>query len=89
MPHSLLDGLLFCSLGLLGGFGHYLVIRAFQLGPAAVIAPLGYVELVGSVVFGYLVFGNFPDSWTWLGAAVIIASGIYIAFRERKRRQAR
>ena len=61
MPRSLLDALLFCSLGLLGGFGHYLVIRAFQLGPAAVIAPLGYVELVGSVVLGYLVFGNFPD----------------------------
>jgi drug/metabolite transporter (DMT)-like permease len=89
MPRSSLDTLLFCSLGLLGGFGHYLVIRAFQLGPAAVIAPLGYVELVGSVVLGYLVFGNFPDLWTWLGAGVIIASGIYIAFRERKRREAR
>jgi drug/metabolite transporter (DMT)-like permease len=54
-----------------------------------VIAPLGYVELVGSVVLGYLVFGNFPDAWTWVGAAVIIASGIYIAFRERRRREAR
>ena len=53
MPRSLLDALLFASLGLLGGFGHYLVIRAFQLGPAAVIAPLGYVELVGTVVLGY------------------------------------
>jgi drug/metabolite transporter (DMT)-like permease len=89
MPRSLLDALLFASLGLLGGFGHYLVIRAFQLGPAAVIAPLGYVELVGSVVFGYFVFGNFPDLWTWLGAGVIIASGIYIAFRERRRREER
>ena len=89
MPRSLVDALLFCSLGLLGGFGHYLVIRAFQLGPAAVIAPLGYVELVGSVVLGYLVFFNFPDAWTWVGAAVIIASGIYIAFRERRRREAR
>jgi drug/metabolite transporter (DMT)-like permease len=89
VPRSLLDVLLFCSLGLLGGLGHYLVIRAFQLGPAAVIAPLGYVELIGSVVFGYLLFGNFPDPWTWLGAGVIIASGIYIAFRERRRREAR
>ena len=89
MPRSLMDVLLFCSLGLLGGLGHYLVIRAFQLGPAAVIAPLGYVELIGSVVFGYLLFGNFPDPWTWLGAGVIIASGIYIAFRERRRRESR
>ena len=74
MPRSLLDALLFGSLGLLGGSGHYMVIRAFQLGPAAVIAPLGYVELIGSVVLGYLVFDNFPDLWTWLGAGVIIAS---------------
>jgi drug/metabolite transporter (DMT)-like permease len=88
MPRSLLDGLLFSSLGLLGGFGHYLIIRAFQLGPAAVIAPLGYIELLGSVVLGYLLFNNFPDAWTWFGACVIIASGIYIAFRERRRREA-
>jgi drug/metabolite transporter (DMT)-like permease len=89
MPRSILDGLLFCSLGLLGGFGHYLVIRAFQLGPAAVIAPLGYVELIGTVILGYVVFGNFPDLWTWAGAGVIIASGIYIAWRERRRREER
>ena len=85
-PHTLFDALLFCSLGFLGGFGHYLVILAFQRGPAAVIAPLGYVELIGSTILGYLIFSNFPDLWTWIGAGVIIASGIYIAFRERKRR---
>lgn len=86
MPSTLSDWLLFGSLGLLGGIGHYLVIQAFQRGPAAVIAPLGYVELVGSAVLGYVIFHNFPDLWTWLGAGVIIASGIYIAFRERRRR---
>jgi drug/metabolite transporter (DMT)-like permease len=88
-PHTVFDGLLFCSLGLLGGFGHYLVILAFQRGPAAVIAPLGYVELVGTTILGYLIFASFPDLWTWIGAGVIIASGIYIAFRERKRRISR
>jgi drug/metabolite transporter (DMT)-like permease len=87
MPRTLLDGLLFCCLGLLGGLGHYLVIRAFQLGHAAVIAPLGYVELVGSTGLGYLIFGQFPDLWTWVGAGVIIASGVYIALRERRRRE--
>jgi len=85
-PHSVFDTLLFSCLGLLGGLGHYLVILAFQKGPAAVIAPLGYVELIGTTILGYLIFGNFPDFWTWIGAGVIIASGIYIAFRERKRR---
>src|SRR5436305_1192843 len=83
MPRSALDILLFASLGLLGGAGHYLVIRAFQSGPAAVIAPLGYIELIGTTILGYAIFGNFPDLWTWIGAAIIIASGLYIAFRER------
>src|SRR6267154_796327 len=89
MPRSALDILLFASLGLLGGAGHYLVIRAFQSGPAAVIAPLGYVELIGTTILGYAIFGDFPDLWTWIGAAIIIASGLYIAFRERHLRGAR
>ena len=85
MPRNALDLALFAGLGVFGGGGHYLVIRAFQLGPAAVMAPLGYVELVGSTILGYLFFNNFPDLWTWAGAAVIIASGVYIAWRERRR----
>src|SRR5580698_7587137 len=86
---SWFDGALFCSLGLLGGIGHYLVIRAFQLGAAAVIATLGYVELIGTTILGYLIFSNFPDLWTWIGAGIIIASGIYIAWREQRRLVAR
>jgi drug/metabolite transporter (DMT)-like permease len=85
-PQSLFDLLLFVSLGLLGGAGHYLVIRAFQSGPAAVVALLGYIELIGTSTLGYFIFGNFPDPWTWLGAAIIIASGLYIALRERRLR---
>jgi drug/metabolite transporter (DMT)-like permease len=84
MPQTLWDGLMFCGLGLLGGGGHYLVIRAFQIGRAAVIAPFGYVELIGATVLGYLIFNHFPDLWTFIGAGVIIASGIYIAWRERQ-----
>ena len=65
-----------------------LMIRAFQLGQAAVLAPLGYVELVGTATLGYLIFGNFPDLPTWIGAGIIIASGLYIALRERRLRLA-
>ena len=86
-PRSLFDLGLFVSLGLIGGGGHYLIIRAFQCGPAAVLAPLGYVELIGTSILGYLIFGNFPDRLTWTGAAIIIASGLYIALREHRRRE--
>jgi len=87
MPRSAADAALFCSLGILGGIGHYLVIQAFQLGRAAVISPLGYVELIGTTILGYLIFGNFPDLWTWIGAGLIILSGLYIALRERQRKE--
>ena len=73
---------LLLSLGLSGGFGHYLVVKAYQHGPAAVIAPFGYAQLVGATGLGYIVFGDFPDEWTWLGAAIIIGSGLYVIYRE-------
>jgi drug/metabolite transporter (DMT)-like permease len=82
-PRNFVDFALFVSLGLVGGGGHYLLIRAFECAPPAVLAPLGYVELVGTTILGYLIFGNFPDRWTWIGAGTIILSGLYIAFRER------
>jgi len=53
-----------------------------------VLSPLGYAELIGTTILGYLIFGNLPDLPTWIGAAIIIASGLYIAFRERRRRAA-
>ena len=86
MPVSLVDLAMLVSLGLLGGLGHFLVIKAFQAALASVIAPLGYIELLGTAVLGYLIFANFPDALTWVGALIIIASGLYIAMRERKRR---
>jgi len=86
-PRTLLDLLLFASLGVFGGFGHYFIVKALEWGPAGVIAPLNYGQLVGTVIIGYLAFDEFPDRWTWLGAAVIIGSGLYIFYRERRVRQ--
>jgi drug/metabolite transporter (DMT)-like permease len=86
-PQSLFDLAMLLSLGCLGGLGHFLVIKAFQAAPASVIAPLGYVELIGTTILGFVIFGNFPDALTWVGALIIIASGLYIAMRERRRRE--
>jgi len=88
-PKSLADLAMLLALGCFGGLGHFLVIKAFQAAPASVIAPLGYVELIGTATLGFLIFANFPDALTWVGAVIIIASGLYIAMRERKRRGVR
>jgi len=83
-PARLEHWLLLSVLGLLGGLGHYCVARAFLWGPAAIISPFHYVQLVWAAVAGYLVFGHVPDAWTWVGAAVIVASGLYIAWRQTR-----
>lgn len=88
-PSSLLDLVLFASLGVFGGFGHYFIVKALEWGPAGVVAPLNYGQLIGTVIIGYAVFREFPDEWTWLGAVVIISSGLYIFYRERKLRRLR
>ncbi len=85
LPFRPFDWLLFGALGLFGGFGHYFVVRGFQNASAAVIAPFGYIELVGATLLGYLIFGNFPDGWTWVGVAIIVACGVYVGYRERRR----
>jgi drug/metabolite transporter (DMT)-like permease len=50
-----------------------------------VVAPFNYVQLVGAALLGYLVFGDIPDFWSWVGAGVIVCSGLYIGHRERIR----
>jgi drug/metabolite transporter (DMT)-like permease len=72
--------------GLLHGLAHYLVTRAFALAPAAILAPFNYAQLIGATVFGYLVFGHLPDRWTIVGALIIVAAGLYVAYRERRLR---
>jgi len=73
---------MFASLGVLGGLGHFLMIKALNGAPASVIAPFSYSAMIWSLGFGYLVFGNFPEPLALAGIGVIVASGIYVAYRE-------
>lgn len=73
-------------LGLLGGFGHLMMIKAFTAAPASTLAPFTYLQLVWSTAIGLLIFGDFPDGWTLVGAAIIAASGLYVLYRERRLR---
>ena len=82
---DLIGWLLLILLGLMASCAHFLLIKAFQFAPAAILQPFHYTILVWAVVFGYLVFGDFPDVWTFVGGAIIIGSGIYVFYRERYR----
>jgi drug/metabolite transporter (DMT)-like permease len=75
---------MFALIGVAATLGHYLLIRAYSLAPAPVLAPYAYAEIITATALSYLVFGDFPDAWTWTGVAVIAMSGVVIAIRERR-----
>jgi drug/metabolite transporter (DMT)-like permease len=74
---------LMVATGALGSFGHYLLIAAHRLAPAAVLSPFIYTEIPLMIVLGFLVFADLPNRWTLTGAAIVVASGLYILHRER------
>ncbi len=80
---------LLMMLGLLGGGGHFLLIHALRRAPASLLAPFSYIQLVWVTVLGYLVFDDFPDNYTILGALVVVSSGVYVIYREGVVRSAR
>jgi drug/metabolite transporter (DMT)-like permease len=83
-PSGWLEWTVACLMGVLGGFGHYLLALAHRYAPAHVIAPFLYQQVVYMAIFGYLVFGDVPSPGLWLGAAIVIASGLYLFHRERR-----
>lgn len=80
---------LLAATGLLLATAHYLFIEAFRLAQAAVIAPFKYTNLVWAVIIGFVVWGDLPDAWVITGAALVVASGLYILHREALRRRMR
>ena len=83
-PSGWLEWTVACLLGVLGGCGHYLLALAHRYAPASVIAPFLYQQVIYMALFGYLVFGEIPSPGLWLGAAIVIGSGLYLFYRERK-----
>ena len=74
-------------LGAMGCLSHYLMITAYAAAPAPTLAPFVYTQLLWVLPVGWIVFGDFPDLWTLVGAAVIAASGLYTFHRELVRRR--
>lgn len=83
-PVDWVAALLMVMIGVLGSTGHYFLIAGHKLAPASVLSPFVYTQLIWVIVLGYLVFGQVPNSWTIAGAAIVIASGLYLLYRERK-----
>lgn len=76
---------LLLSAAVLGTLAHLLIIKGLHLAPASTVQPFTYSMLVAAAVFGYAFFGEVPDRFTVVGAAIVVASGLYAFHRERLR----
>jgi drug/metabolite transporter (DMT)-like permease len=73
----------FILLGLLGGLGHLILIKAYDQAPASRLAPFSYSQLIWVTFIGFVVFNDFPDLWSIVGIAILVVSGIYTASHRR------
>jgi drug/metabolite transporter (DMT)-like permease len=81
---TLADAVLICLPGLIGAFGHLLLIMAFARSEASLLAPYFYTAIVWATAMGWVFFGEIPDLFTFAGAGLIVAAGLYVWHRERR-----
>jgi drug/metabolite transporter (DMT)-like permease len=84
LPSSGFILVLLLALGALSAYGHLLVLRAFRLAPVSILAPFQYFEIISATILGFTIFGEFPTPSKWLGIAIIVGSGLYVIWRERR-----
>ena len=85
--HDLVAWTCLASVGIFGGLAQIAMTTSLRLGPVSVVVPMDYSSLLWATVLGWLVFDTLPAAATWFGAPVIVASGLYIVWREHVRRQ--
>ncbi len=84
-PHALTVWLLLGLMGLVGGFGQVALTLSLQYARVSTLAPVDYASLIWSTLFGVFLFSEIPTPWTWIGAPLIVSSGLYIVWREHLR----
>ena len=81
-PRSLADCGLFLACGALGAVGHYLVAQSLRFAPANIASPFQYLQLLAAVAVGYMLFDDWPDALTWVGAGIIVCAGLILAWSQ-------
>jgi len=81
-PNSLPVLLIIVCLALSAAVGEVLIIKALDIAQSVVLAPMHYTLIIWGTLYGFVVFGELPDVWTFVGCGVIIVSGLYTTYRE-------
>ncbi len=85
--HDAATWLMLVAIGVVGGVGQLALTGALRFGPVSSVVPMDYSSLIWATLYGWLLFGVLPTPYTWAGAPIIIASGLYIVWREHRRGQ--
>ena len=82
-----LEWLTLVGIGLFGGAGHLMVIKAFELAPASTVAPFVYSELLWNLIVGWTIFAEAPDGWMLVGATILVGTGLYLLRTNRSNKE--
>jgi drug/metabolite transporter (DMT)-like permease len=83
MPAAV-DVIALIGIGFAGGIGQILITDSYRHAPAAVVAPFSYTTMLWAVIIGYLAFGEVPEPIVLMGAAIVVAAGLFVIWRERR-----
>ena len=81
---NLLSWGIMVAMGAVFGLGHYLLIRAFEVSAVSTLSPFLYTQIIWVTIISVIIFDQIPDNWSFLGTAIVIASGLYLWHRETK-----
>jgi drug/metabolite transporter (DMT)-like permease len=70
--------------GLVGGLAHIVLTSSYRYAPASLMAPLDYTTMIWAFVFGWVLFGELPTIYVYVGGAIVCGSGIFVIWRERQ-----
>jgi drug/metabolite transporter (DMT)-like permease len=78
------DAALLLGHGVMAGFAMLLFINAYRLAETNFVAPFEYSAMIWAVFYGIVLFGDFPDAYTWTGAGIVVVAGILMLLRDRQ-----
>ena len=82
-PNSRTELVLIMSIAILAAFAEICVIKALELAEATLLGPVHYTLIIWAVFYGFIVFNQIPDLWTWVGTIIIVCCGLYTMYREK------
>ena len=79
---NFIDATAMTAMGIFSTFAMMAYVNAYRLAPANFVAPFEYSAMVWAVLYGVVLFHDFPDRWTWIGAAIVVGAGLFMLWRD-------